>query len=113
MNMSTEKLRTNRNFWKYFFLQFLTLDIYEAVMMSNISKEVNLVAKDGKRTMDYMKIFLTSIIALLMLAMILKACFYKEAEINVVENACAGVTKESHDAAINTMKMCQINVIGE
>ena len=56
MNMSTKKLRTNRNFWKYFFLQFLTLDIYEAVMMSNISKEVNLVAKDGKRTMDYMKI---------------------------------------------------------
>ena len=36
---------------------------------------------------------------------------YKEAEINVVENACAGVTKESHDAAINTMKMCQINII--
>ena len=87
MNMSTKKLRTNRNFWKYFFLQFLTLDIYEAVMMSNISKEVNLVAKDGKRTMDYMKIFLTSIIALLMLAvgMFLGKDFYAQLQADVYD----------------------------
>lgn len=32
-------------------------------------------------------------------------------EINVNEKCCAGVTPQSHKEAINTMKMCQINII--
>ena len=32
------------------------------------------------------------------------------AKITVVENCCAGVTKESHDAALQTMNMCQIEI---
>ena len=43
-------------------------------------------------------------------ALILKANFY-EKEIFVKENCCAGVTPESHNAALTTMKMCQINII--
>lgn len=45
-------------------------------------------------------------------ALILKAQF---PEINIIVDAscCAGVTPESHKAALTTMKMCQINVIGE
>lgn len=45
-------------------------------------------------------------------ALILKATF---PEINITVNAscCAGVTPESHQAALTTMKMCQINVINE
>ena len=45
-------------------------------------------------------------------ALILKATFPK---INIMVDAscCAGVTPESHKAALTTMKMCQINVIGE
>ena len=45
-------------------------------------------------------------------ALILKA-FYPEINITVDASCCAGVTPESHKAALTTMKMCQINVIGE
>ena len=45
-------------------------------------------------------------------ALILKATF-PDAEIAVDAACCAGVTPESHRAALLTMKMCQINVIGE
>lgn len=42
-------------------------------------------------------------------ALILKAQF-PEAEISVDGSCCAGVTPESHEAALVTMKMCQIDV---
>lgn len=45
-------------------------------------------------------------------ALILKAT-YPEVKITVDASCCAGVTPESHMAALTTMKMCQINVIGE
>ena len=45
-------------------------------------------------------------------ALILKAMF-PEAKITVDASCCAGVTPETHKAALQTMKMCQINVIGE
>lgn len=45
-------------------------------------------------------------------ALILKATF-PEAEITVDASCCAGVTPESHRAALTTMKMCQITVAGE
>lgn len=44
--------------------------------------------------------------------LILKAIF-PEINITVDASCCAGVTPESHKAALTTMKMCQINVIGE
>lgn len=43
-------------------------------------------------------------------ALILKANF-PEARIAVDASACAGVTPESHNAALNTMKMCQIDIL--
>lgn len=46
-------------------------------------------------------------------ALILKALYYEEHNITVDASCCAGVTPETHKAAIETMKMCQINVIGE
>ena len=45
-------------------------------------------------------------------ALILKA-IYPEANITVDASCCAGVTPETHKAALTTMKMCQINVFGE
>lgn len=45
-------------------------------------------------------------------AVILKAAFY-ETPISVDARCCAGVTPESHKAALATMKMCQINVVNE
>lgn len=45
-------------------------------------------------------------------ALLLKAHF-PETDIVVDASCCAGVTPESHIAALTTMKMCQINIIGE
>ena len=42
-------------------------------------------------------------------ALILKATF-PEAVVSVDSTACAGVTPASHEAALNTMKMCQVEV---
>ncbi len=42
-------------------------------------------------------------------ALLLKANFL-ESEISVDSSCCAGVTVDSHNAALTTMKMCQINV---
>lgn len=38
---------------------------------------------------------------------------YPEIDITVDASCCAGVTPETHKAALETMKMCQIEVIGE
>lgn len=43
-------------------------------------------------------------------AMLIKAAL-PEIEVTVVADACAGVTPDTHTAALTTMKMCQINVI--
>ena len=43
-------------------------------------------------------------------AMLLKAAL-PEADFAVVANACAGVTPESHAAALQTMQMCQIEIL--
>lgn len=43
-------------------------------------------------------------------ALLLKAA-YPEMDISVDSGCCAGVTPESHNAALLTMKMCQINVL--
>lgn len=45
-------------------------------------------------------------------AILMKANFL-EARVSVDASCCAGVTPESHNAALTTMKMCQVNVIGE
>ena len=45
-------------------------------------------------------------------ALLIKASFL-EARVSVDASCCAGVTVDSHNAALTTMKMCQINVIGE
>ena len=43
-------------------------------------------------------------------AMLIKAAL-PEINVKVVADACAGVTPESHSAALTTMKMCQIDII--
>lgn len=45
-------------------------------------------------------------------AMLLKT-FYPEVPIIVDASCCAGVTPESHKNALEAMKMCQIEIIGE
>lgn len=43
-------------------------------------------------------------------ALLLKA-YLPEVKLNVVANCCAGVTVESHLAALRTMQMCQIHIL--
>lgn len=45
-------------------------------------------------------------------ALLIKS-FLPEVKITVDASCCAGVTPESHKNALNAMKMCQINVVGE
>ncbi|MDE6761626.1 MAG: cysteine hydrolase [Lachnospiraceae bacterium] len=45
-------------------------------------------------------------------ALILKAV-YPEIKVTVDAGCCAGVTPKTHQAALETMKMCQVDVIGE
>lgn len=45
-------------------------------------------------------------------ALLLKA-YFPEMRISVDASCCAGVTPETHKAALETMKMCQIEVTGE
>lgn len=44
-------------------------------------------------------------------ALIIKA-MHPNTEVTVDSRCCAGVTPETHEAALKTMQMCQINVIG-
>ncbi|MBE7059092.1 MAG: cysteine hydrolase [Ruminococcaceae bacterium] len=66
----------------------------------------------GKTEFDITLIGLCTDICVVSNALILKANF-PEKEIYVDAACCAGVTVETHNAAITTMKMCQINIIGE
>lgn len=43
-------------------------------------------------------------------ALIIKA-MYPEIKVTVDASCCAGVTPESHEAALTTMKMCQVEII--
>lgn len=43
-------------------------------------------------------------------ALLIKA-YYPEIPLFVVANACAGVTPESHQNALNAMKMCQVEIV--
>lgn len=45
-------------------------------------------------------------------ALIIKATF-PEIKVTVDASCCAGVTPKTHQAALETMKMCQVEVIGE
>lgn len=45
-------------------------------------------------------------------ALLMKANFL-DTKVSVDASCCAGVTVDSHNAALTTMKMCQVNVIGE
>ncbi len=64
---------------------------------------------DEKET-DVTLIGLCTDICVVSNAMLLKA-FYPEMNISVDASCCAGVTPESHKAALTVMKCCQINII--
>lgn len=66
----------------------------------------------GDEDFDITLIGLCTDICVVSNALILKANF-PEKEVYVDAACCAGVTVETHNAALATMKMCQINIEGE
>ncbi len=64
----------------------------------------------GEDDFDITLIGLCTDICVVSNALILKANFYDK-KIIVDKNCCAGVTVESHNAALTTMQMCQIEVV--
>ncbi len=73
---------------------------------------VRMFGSYNEKDVDITLIGLCTDICVVSNAMLLKA-FYPEMNITVDASCCAGVTPETHNAALATMKMCQINVIGE
>ena len=63
----------------------------------------------GEEDFDITLLGLCTDICVVSNALILKANF-PEKEISVLSGCCAGVTPESHTAALTTMAMCQINI---
>lgn len=66
----------------------------------------------GDEDFDVTLIGLCTDICVVSNALILKANF-PEKEVYVDAACCAGVTVDTHNAALATMKMCQIQVVGE
>ena len=64
----------------------------------------------GEDDFDVTLIGLCTDICVVSNALILKANFYDK-KIIVDKNCCAGVTVDSHNAALATMQMCQIKVV--
>lgn len=74
---------------------------------------VNVIRKiKGKEDIEIELVGLCTDICVVSNALLLKANF-PEVKITVDASCCAGVTPESHCAALVTMKMCQIDVMGE
>lgn len=76
------------------------------------SKELPDIVKEMSDLESITLIGLCTDICVISNAMILKA-FYPETPIIIDAKACAGVTPESHQTALNAMKMCQIQIINE
>ena len=73
---------------------------------------VDLLSHYNQKEVDVTLIGLCTDICVVSNAMLLKAN-YPEMNISVDASCCAGVTPESHKAALLTMKMCQINILNE
>lgn len=76
----------------------------------NLPDLINHITNNNHRNLHFTLVGLCTDICVISNAMVLKA-FYPEAVITVASDCCAGVTKESHENALNSMKMCQINII--
>ena len=71
-----------------------------------------LAVEDGSVDTDELEIELIGLctdICVVSNALLLKASF-PETKISVDASCCAGVTPDTHNAALTTMKMCQINI---
>ena len=57
-------LKTNRGFWKLFFLTIITLGIYSLFFIHNMAKEANIVDENGKHVGGLLAYIFLSLITL-------------------------------------------------
>lgn len=73
-------------------------------------KFVNIVSENGQENVEVTFCGTCTDICVVSNAMIVKA-LYPEMIVNVKADACAGLTPEKHQAALNVMSSCQINIL--
>lgn len=86
-------------------------DFVEKFTFGSLQLPSAIISKDG--ALDCTEIELVGVctdICVVTNALILKTFFIDYSEISVDATCCAGVTPETHEAALKTMEMCQINV---
>lgn len=74
---------------------------------TKLADEIGRLAAEGEVAVEL--VGLCTDICVVSNALLLKA-YFPEMEISVDAFCCAGVTPETHEAALTTMRMCQINV---
>lgn len=74
---------------------------------TKLADEIGRLAAEGEVAVEL--VGLCTDICVVSNALLLKA-YFPEMEISVDASCCAGVTPETHEAALTTMRMCQINV---
>ena len=84
--------------------------IYNKTTFGSKDLVLRLVEMDKKEPIDEIELIgLCTDICVISNALTIKT-FLPEVEISVDAKCCAGVTKESHENALNAMKVCQIQV---
>ena len=84
--------------------------IYEKPTFGSAALADDMKALSKKEEIELELIGLCTDICVVSNALLLKASM-PEVKISVDASCCAGVTPESHDAALQTMRMCQIGII--
>ena len=87
-------------------------DKIEKITFGSVELPRRIMEKAGNEDFSIELIGLCTDICVVSNALVLKAN-YPEKEITVDASCCAGVSVETHKAALDVMKCCQINVIGE
>ena len=85
--------------------------VYDKPTFGSTQMAADVAAMAGREEIEIELVGLCTDICVVSNALLLKASM-PEVKISVDASCCAGVTPESHEAALKTMSMCQINVTG-
>ena len=83
--------------------------IYEKPTFGSVAMALDIAEISQDEEIEVEMVGLCTDICVVSNALLLKAMM-PEVKISVDASCCAGVTPESHDAALETMKMCQVEV---
>ena len=86
--------------------------VYEKPTFGSVALAKDMAEIAAKEDIEIEVLGLCTDICVVSNALMLKA-YMPEVKISVDPSCCAGVTPESHEAALKTMQMCQINVLNK